>query len=85
MSIGSDALGLISTQNENKAKLEYDNIYFMIGRLHNIYFMDQPVIYSLHLKKISHSRIQNLSQKINNPTLFRKYMDMQELISVKYG
>ena len=33
----------------------------------------------------SHLRIQNLFQKINHHTLFRKYMCMQELIIIKYG
>ena len=36
-------------------------------------------------QKISHSRIQNLSQKISHLTQFEKCMCMQESISTKYG
>jgi hypothetical protein len=36
-------------------------------------------------QKTSYSRIQNLFQKINHLTPFRKCMCMQESISAKYG
>jgi len=41
--------------------------------------------YSLHPKKTSHSRIQNLSPKTSHLTVFRKCMHMQESINAKYG